>query len=65
MNRATAHDAATPPRGVDLRVRFMCPATSAQFFGVQFYLEDVPGCPVDRVTETALRPCVWKDAVHV
>lgn len=25
-------------------------------FGVQFYLEDLLGCPVDLVTEKALRP---------
>jgi predicted nucleotidyltransferase len=50
-------------------VSFDGPATSAQFFGVQFYLEDVLGCHVDLVTEKALRPelrpFVLKDAVHV
>jgi len=32
------------------------PATSKRYFGVQFYLEDLLGCPVDLVTEKALRP---------
>ena len=66
---STARDAAKPGSDVDLLVSFVGPATSAQFFGVQFYLEDVLGCPVDLVTEkalrTELRPYVLKDAVHV
>jgi predicted nucleotidyltransferase len=66
---STARDAATPGSDVDLLVSFVGTATSAQFFGVQFYLEDVLGCPVDLVTEKALRPelrpYVLKDAVHV
>jgi predicted nucleotidyltransferase len=66
---STARDAATPDSDVDLLVGFVGPATSAQFFGVQFYLEDVLGCPIDLVTDKALRPelrpYVLKDAVHV
>lgn len=66
---STARDAAKPDSDVDLLVSFVGPATSAQFFGLQFYLEDVLGCPVDLVTEKALRrelrPYVMKDAVHV
>ena len=66
---STARDAAKPDSDVDLLVSFAGPATSAQFFGVQFYLEDVLGCPVDLVTDKALRPelrpYVLKDAVHV
>jgi predicted nucleotidyltransferase len=41
---------------VDVLVAFDGPATSAQYFGVQFFLEDLMGCPVDLVTEKALRP---------
>ena len=45
------------------------PATSVRYFGVQFYLEDLLGCPVDLVTEKALhpelRPFIEKEAVHV
>ena len=66
---STARDAAKPDSDVDLLVGFIGPATSAQFFGVQFFLEDLLGCPVDLVTEKALRPelrpYVLKDAVHV
>ena len=66
---STARDAAKPDSDVDLLVSFVGPATSAQFFGLQFYLEDVLGCPVDLVTVKALRrelrPYVMKDAVHV
>lgn len=54
---------------VDVLVAFDGPATSARYFGVQFYLEDVLGCPVDLVTDKALRPelrpYVEKEAVHV
>jgi predicted nucleotidyltransferase len=66
---STARDAAKPGSDVDLLIGFVGPATSEQFFGVQFYLEDVLGCRVDLVTEKALRPelrpHVLKDAVHV
>jgi uncharacterized protein len=41
---------------VDVLVAFDGPATSARYFGVQFYLEDLLGRPVDLVTERALRP---------
>ena len=54
---------------VDVLVAFDGPASSARYFGVQFYLEDLLGCPVDLVTEKALRPelrpFVERDAVHV
>ena len=41
---------------VDILVGFDGAATSERFFGVQFYLEDLLGRPVDLVTEKALRP---------
>lgn len=41
---------------VDVLVAFDGPAISARYFGVQFYLEDLLGRPVDLVTERALRP---------
>jgi len=34
----------------------VCAATFKRYFGVQFYLEDLLQCPVDLVTEKALRP---------
>lgn len=53
---STARDAATGKSDVDVLVGFDGPATSKRYFGVQFYLEDQLGCPVDLVTEKALRP---------
>ncbi len=53
---STARDAATPDSDIDILVDFDGPATSARYFGVQFYLEDLFGCSVDLVTEKALRP---------
>ncbi len=54
---------------VDVLVRFDGPATSARYFGVQFYLEDLLGAPVDLVTDKALRdelrPFIEREAVHV
>jgi predicted nucleotidyltransferase len=49
-------DAAGPGSDVDVLVAFDGPATSARYFGLQFYLEDLLGRPVDLVTERALRP---------
>lgn len=53
----------------DVLVAFDGPASSARYFGVQFYLEDLLGCSVDLVTEKALRPelkpYVERDAIHV
>ncbi len=66
---STARDDATDHSDVDVLVSFDGPATSARFFGVQFYLEDLLGCPVDLVTDKALRPelrpYVERDALHV
>lgn len=53
---STARDAAGSGSDVDVLVAFDGPATSKRYFGVQFYLEDLLGCPVDLVTEKALRP---------
>jgi uncharacterized protein len=54
---------------LDILVAFDGPATSRRYFGVQFYLEDLLGAPVDLVTEKALRgelrPYVERDAIHV
>jgi predicted nucleotidyltransferase len=52
---STARDTASGS-DVDVLVAFDGPATSKRYFGVQFYLEDLLGCPVDLVTEKALRP---------
>lgn len=53
---STARDTATSSSDIDVLVAFDGPANSKRYFGVQFYLEDMLGCPVDLVTEKALRP---------
>lgn len=66
---STVRDRARPDSDVDVLVSFEGPATSAQYFGVQFYLEDLFGCTVDLVTPKALRkelrPYIEREAVHV
>jgi hypothetical protein len=51
-----SRDMAQNDSDVDILVDFDGPATSKRYFGVQFYLEDLLGRPVDLVTEKALRP---------
>jgi predicted nucleotidyltransferase len=53
---STVRDEAKPDSDIDIVVAFDSPATSAKYFGVQFYLEDELGAPVDLVTENAIRP---------
>lgn len=53
---STARDRATAHSDIDVLVEFEGVATSARYFGLQFHLEDLFGCPVDLVTEKALRP---------
>ncbi len=66
---STVRDDARADSDVDILVAFDGPATSERFFGVQFYLEDLLGCPVDLVTEKALRselrPHIEREAVRV
>ena len=66
---STARDKAGPDSDVDIVVGFDGPATSARYFGVQFILEDALGCPVDLVSEKALRSelrlYIEREAVHV
>jgi predicted nucleotidyltransferase len=50
--RGTAND----DSDVDVLVSFGEAVTPEDFFGVQFYLEDLLGRPIDLVTERALRP---------
>ena len=49
-------DEAADGSDVDILVCFDGPATSQRYFGVQFYIEDLLGRPVDLVTDKALRP---------
>lgn len=50
-------------------VNFEGRATAKRYFGVQFYLEDSLGCPVDLVQEGVIRPelkpYIEKDLIHV
>jgi predicted nucleotidyltransferase len=54
---------------VDVLVAFDGRGTSDRYFGLQFYLEDLLGRPVDLVTDRAvrpeLRPFIEDEAVHV
>jgi uncharacterized protein len=66
---STARGTAQAGSDIDILVAFTGPANSKQYFGAQFYLEDALGCPVDLVTDTALRkelrPYIEREAVHV
>ncbi len=66
---STARDAAGIDSDIDVLVAFDGPATSKRYFGVQFFLEDLLGNPVDLVTDKALRPelraAVVAEAIYV
>ncbi|MEX2523729.1 MAG: nucleotidyltransferase family protein [Gammaproteobacteria bacterium] len=66
---SVVHNRANPRSDIDILVEFDGPATSKRYFGVQFYLEDLLGCPVDLVTHKALRkelrPAIEREAIHV
>jgi predicted nucleotidyltransferase len=66
---STARDSAKEGSDIDILVSFDGTATSERYFGVQFYLEDLLGRPVDLVTDKALRPelrpYIEKEALHV
>ena len=66
---STVRDEASVDSDVDIVVAFDGPATSKQYFGVQFILEDHLGRPVDLVTEKALRselkPFIEQEAINV
>ena len=66
---STVRDTAGPDSDIDCLIAFDGPATSKRYFGVQFYLEDLLGRPVDLVTDKALRPelrpFIEREAIHV
>jgi len=66
---STARGQAREDSDVDVLVQFKGPATSNDYFGLQFYLEDLLDKRIDLVTDKALRaelkPFVEKDALHV
>ena len=54
--RSTARGTAKSGSDIDVLVAVDGPATSKRYFGMQIYLEDLFGGPVDLVTEKAVRP---------
>ena len=67
---SAARDSAKAGSDVDLLVTYDGPATSnKRFFGTQFFIEDLLGCPVDLVTHKALRaelrPYIEVDSLNV
>ena len=66
---SAARNEAGPRSDIDILVCFDGPATSARYFGLQFFLEDLFGRPVDLVTDKALRPeirpFVEREAIRV
>lgn len=66
---SAARDTLRSNSDIDILVTFDGPATSKRYFGVQFYLEDLLGRPVDLVTEKALRselrPYIETEAIRV
>lgn len=66
---STVRGTARADSDIDILVSFDGPATSERYFGVQFFLEDALGRPVDLVTDKALRaelrPFVESEAIHV
>lgn len=66
---STVRGEATDESDVDIWVSFDGVATSARYFGVQFYIEDNLGCAVDLVTDKAmrpqLRPFIEREAIRV
>jgi uncharacterized protein len=66
---STVRGTARSDSDIDVLVSFDGPATSSRYFGLQFFLEDQLGRPVDLVTDKALRaelkPFVEAEAIHV
>jgi predicted nucleotidyltransferase len=66
---STARNTASITSDIDILVDFNGPATSKRYYGLQFFLEDLLGSPIDLVTTKALRaelrPFIEKDALRV
>jgi len=66
---STVRDGAGPDSDIDILVYFDGPATSERYFGVQFFLEDLLGRPIELITDKALRselrPYIELEAVHI
>ena len=66
---STVRGEARPDSDIDILVQFDGPADWRRYFGMQSYIEDLLGRPVDLVTDKALRkelrPYVEAEAVYV
>ncbi len=66
---STARGQAHEGSDVDILISFNTAATSKQYFDARFYLEDVLQCPVDLITDKALRkvlrPYLEREAINV
>lgn len=66
---STARDTATDDSDIDILVSFDGRTSSERFFGVQFLLEDTFKCPIDLVSEKAVRAAfresIEKDRIRV
>lgn len=66
---SVSRNTATATSDIDILVDFDGPATSARYYGLQFFLEDTLGHTVDLVTTKALRaelrPYIERDAINV
>jgi len=66
---STARDMATKDSDIDILISFKNTPNSDNYFGVLFYLEDLLKCPVDLVTEMALRqelrPFIEAEIIYV
>ncbi|MEY3220612.1 MAG: hypothetical protein RIT27_1969 [Pseudomonadota bacterium] len=66
---STAREEATEHSDVDILVSFEKIPTSKDYFGLQFYLEDLLGKSIDLVTDKSLRkelrPHIEKELIYV
>jgi predicted nucleotidyltransferase len=66
---SVARDEARPDSDVDILVEFVKPPGFSRFMDLKFYLEDLLACPVDLVTQKALKPRlrtqIEKEAIYV
>lgn len=66
---SVSRNSATATSDIDILVDFEGPATSARYYGLQFFLEDLLSRPVDLATSkavrTELRPYIERDAINV
>lgn len=66
---STARNEAQAGSDIDVMVDFDGRSTAKRYFGVQFYLEDLLGCPIDLVQKSVVRPelkpYIEKDLIHV